>query len=305
MPFEPILLNDGTKIPTISFGTGSLWKWQDVTEYIEQAIEVGFSHIDTADFYETEQYVGKAIRESGVNRDEIFVTTKWLYLGKDKLPVQDAIRRSLDQLNLRYVDLYLIHNPFYVPNQDVETAWREFEKVKQDGLAKSIGVSNANLGDLKRLLKTARIPPTVNQIELHPYNYYEQKPVMDYCASKNIVIEAYSSLIPIRRYPGGAVDKPLKKAAKRLGATPTQVLFLWVKAKGAIIVTTSSTKAHLEEYLAVGDLPSLTAEEIAAIDEAGAKGPPSDFQLKLRENRKDIVIMTLGLMLAAYLWFWA
>ncbi|KAG7088150.1 hypothetical protein E1B28_012171 [Marasmius oreades] len=200
MAFEPLLLNDGNKIPTIGFGTGSKWKWRDVTRYVEQAIEVGFWHIDTADFYETETYVGKAIKESGLARDEVFVTTKFLYIHKNA-GVQESIRQSLSDLNMKYVDLYLIHNPKYVPNEDIETTWREFEKVKQDGLAKSIGISNSNVEDLQKLLKTAKILPALNQIELHPYNYHEQKPIIEFCASRNIAIEAYSTLTcTISRY---------------------------------------------------------------------------------------------------------
>ncbi|KAJ8080259.1 hypothetical protein PM082_017089 [Marasmius tenuissimus] len=303
MPFEPVLLNDGNEIPSIGFGTGTKWKWQDVTEYVEQAIEVGFSHVDTADFYETETYVGKAIKESGVNRDEVFVTTKFLYINKTA-GVQESVRKSLSDLNLKYVDLYLIHNPKYIPNQDIEATWREFEKVKEDGLARSIGVSNTTVEDLKKLMKTSRVIPAVNQIELHPYNYHDQKSIIELCAKRNIAIEAYSSLTPITQYPGGPVDAPVATAAKRLGVTPTQVIFLWVKAKGAIIVTTSSTRAHLEEYLAVGDLPPLTEEEVAAIDKAGANGPPSKYRMMLErvKDRNTLALITTCLFLSICWW---
>ncbi|KAJ3882508.1 NADP-dependent oxidoreductase domain-containing protein [Lentinula edodes] len=293
MPLEPIPLNDGNKIPSIAYGTGSKMKFHDITQYIEQAIETGFSHIDTAVFYKTEKFVGRAIKESGLARSELFVTTK--YFGE--VPVQKSVRESLKNLGLHYLDLYLIHQPRIIPN--LVKTWKEFEKVQQDGLAKSIGVSNVvDVQQLENLIKFSRIKPAVNQIRLHPYNYHDMKPVMDACAKHNIVVEAYSSLSPITTYPGGPVDVPLKAAAQRIGATPTQVVFLWVKAKGAVIVTTTTTKAHMEEYLAVADLPSLTKEEVIAIDTAGAQGPPSDIVTKLRAtNTKEKILVALVVMM--------
>ncbi|EMD39796.1 hypothetical protein CERSUDRAFT_112063 [Gelatoporia subvermispora B] len=271
MPFGTVTLNDGNVMPAIAFGTGSKWKGHDVTDYVLQAIEEGFSHIDTAQYYGNQDSVGAAIRESALNRSELFVTTKWS--GLTSIP--DAIQESLDKLGLKQVDLYLIHNPKAM--NDLESDWRSFEKIKEAGQAKSIGVSNFTLKDMQDLWKIAQVKPTVNQIYFHPYNYAENKELLEFCKEHNVVVEAYSSLTPITTFPGGPVDKPVKAAAERLSATPTQVILSWVKSKGVVTVTTSSTKEHLREYLAVGDLPSLTEEEIAAIDEAGAKGPPKRF----------------------------
>jgi diketogulonate reductase-like aldo/keto reductase len=114
----------------------------------------------------------------------------------------------------------------------------------------------------------------VNQIALHPYNYAAQAPLLVYARAHGIQIAAYSALAPLTRFPGGPVDKPVADAAKRLNATPAQVLLLWARAKGAAIVTTSSRKERLQEYLNTADLESLTVAEIAAIDAAGALGPP-------------------------------
>ncbi|KAJ3915547.1 NADP-dependent oxidoreductase domain-containing protein [Lentinula edodes] len=296
MPLEPIPLNDGNKIPSIAYGTGSKMKFHDITQYIEQAIETGFSHIDTAVFYKTEKFVGRAIKESGLARSELFVTTK--YFGE--VPVQKSVRESLKNLGLHYLDLYLIHQPRIIPNLYSVilrlTVYCDTDYVV--GL-RSIGVSNVvDVQQLENLLKFSRIKPAVNQIRLHPYNYHDMKPVMDACAKHNIVVEAYSSLSPITTYPGGPVDVPLKAAAQRIGATPTQVVFLWVKAKGAVIVTTTTTKAHMEEYLAVAGLPSLTKEEVIAIDTAGAQGPPSDIVTKLRAtNTKEKILVALVVMM--------
>jgi diketogulonate reductase-like aldo/keto reductase len=114
----------------------------------------------------------------------------------------------------------------------------------------------------------------VNQIRLHPYNYAQQAPLLAYAKAQGIQIAAYSALSSISRTPGGPVDKPVSAAAKRIGGTPAQVLLLWARAKGAAIVTTTSKKERLKEYLETADLPPLTLAEIAAIDAAGALGPP-------------------------------
>ncbi|KAG2155802.1 NADP-dependent oxidoreductase domain-containing protein [Suillus bovinus] len=269
MPFGTITLNDGNEFPTIAFGTGSTMKYKDVTDYVGQAIENGFSHIDTAQFYQTETYVGLAIKESGLPRSSLYITTKYSGSGKP----QQAIQQSLNKLGLSYVDVYLVHFPELIS----ESVWQEFEKMKKDGLTRSIGVSNFTLEDLQKLLKTAVTKPAVNQIQFHPYNYASQKALLEFCSKQNIIVGAYGSLNSITQNPGGPVDAVVNAAAKRIGATPNQVIFAWVRSKGVTIVTTSRSKERLEEYLAVEDLPPLTAEEIAAIDDAGAQGPPSQL----------------------------
>ncbi|KAG2151432.1 NADP-dependent oxidoreductase domain-containing protein [Suillus clintonianus] len=287
MPFGTVTLNDGNQFPTIAFGTGSTMKFRDVTDYVGQAIESGFSHIDTAQYYQTETYVGLAIKESGLPRSSLYITTKYSATGTPR----QAIQQSLNKIGLSYVDMYMVHMPLALP--DLESGWQEFEKMKKDGLARSIGVSNFAIEDLQKLLKTAVTKPTVNQvnssrhlpssqptsfimqIKFHPYNYASHKALIEYCVKQNIIVEAYGSLNSITQNPGGPVDAVVNAAAKRIGATPNQVIFSWVRSKGVAIVTTSRTKERLQEYLAVEDLPPLTYEEIAAIDEAGAKGPPS------------------------------
>ncbi|KAE9408810.1 Aldo/keto reductase, partial [Gymnopus androsaceus JB14] len=260
-------------------------------------LTMGFSHIDTAAYYETEEYVGKAIKESGLAREELFVTTKY----SQDTGVQKSVRKSLSNLGISYIDLYLIHNPRLVVN--ATKTWKEFEQLQKDGLAKSIGVSNFIIAqELEDLIKVSNVKPAVNQIMLHPYNHHEMKPVLDVCARHNIVVEAYSSLASITTYPGGPVDAPINAAAERIGATPTQVVFLWVKAKGAVIVTTTTTKAHMEEYLAVANLPALTAEEVAAIDAAGAQGPPSKLMTRMRtmNTREKVLGAVVGAMFLVY-----
>ncbi|KAF8160333.1 NADP-dependent oxidoreductase domain-containing protein [Mycena galopus ATCC 62051] len=146
-------------------------------------------------------------------------------------------------LRLKYVDLYLIHNPRTLP--DVDGVWKEFEKIQKDGLAKSIGVSNFTLEALQSLVKKAQVWPAFNQVEFHPYNYAQNKALLEWSTKQGIVIEGYSSLSSITKFPGGPVDVPVAAAATCLGISPTQVLLSWVRAESVVIVTTTSTRAGL------------------------------------------------------------
>ncbi|KAJ7587203.1 Aldo/keto reductase [Mycena floridula] len=263
---EKIPLNDGNFIPAIAFGTGTALYQRDATKSVVQAVESGFTHLDTAQIYQNEASVGDAIKQVSLDRSHLYITTKYHQGG-----IPRAIRESLSKLGIKYVDLYLIHNPSYTP--DIPKAWREMEQIKAAGLTKSIGVSNFNVEQLKLAVNGARFKPAVNQISFNPYNYAKNKALLEYSASQGIVTEAYSSLVPITRNPGGPVDAPVAATAKRLGATPAQVIILWVRSKGVVVVTTSSNRGRLAEYLGISHLPALTKDEVRAIDEAGAKGP--------------------------------
>ncbi|KAJ7073734.1 Aldo/keto reductase [Mycena amicta] len=254
-------------------GTGSIYKRTDVTRYVQQALDAGFSHVDTA-----QGYVGTAIHESGLARSEFYVTTKY---SRGAIPVDESIRSSLSQLGLKFVDLYLIHQAWVTP--DIVATWRDLEGVQKAGLAKSIGVSNFPLPVLQKLFSdpTVTVLPVVNQIELHPYNYAAQREVVEWSQERGVVIEAYGGLSSLTKYPGGPVDVPVASAAVRLGISPTQVLLGWLRAKGVVVVTTTSNKQRLEEYLAAGDLRPLPASDVAAIDAAGAQGPPTTVRLRL------------------------
>jgi len=287
MPFKEIKLNDGRIVPQIGFGT---WKIpQDKTQdNVLTAIEVGFDHIDTAQVYGNELQVGAALKETGLKRSEIWLTTKWSGVAGTR-PAQ-AMKQSLEKLGLSYVDLYLIHSPRLV-RPEILQGWEEMQDIHKQGLAKSIGVSNFLISDLQEL-ESAAITPAVNQILLHPYVYKQTKPLLDYCAQKGIVIEAYSPLIPLTAYPGGPVDKPVYAIAKRLDVAPEQVLLAWIKAKGAIILTTSSKKERLERYQGVADI-DLTDDDITAIENAGSKGPG------LARFRKYVKPLAFGIALQA------
>ncbi|GLB40902.1 putative aldo keto reductase [Lyophyllum shimeji] len=291
MPWDTIKLNDGRSIPSIAFGTWKLGNGQGPTDQVDQAISVGFSHVDTAQAYRNEAEAGVAIRESGLARENIFITTK--YSGLDGLDIPTSINNSLKNLGVTYVDLYLIHHPrLAVP--DIPTAWKQMEELKEKGLVKSIGVSNFGVVELGVLLASAKIKPAAHQIMLHPYVYATQKPIMEYGAKHGIVTEGYSPLIPITQLPGGPLDEPLKTIAKRLSATSDQVLLAWVKAKGAVVVTTSSKRYRLEGYLRAADF-ALTADDISALDEAGERGARS---FTARKYLRRLIVLPLSAAVA-------
>ncbi|KAH9919462.1 Aldo/keto reductase [Epithele typhae] len=252
MPWDLIKLNDGASIPSIAYGTWTLGNGDQATGHVDEAINVGFSHVDTAQSYRNEVEAGKAIKDSGLSRKDIFITTK--YSGVDGLDIETSIQNSLDKLGVKYVDLYLIHHP-RLAQPDIPTAWAKMEKLKDDGLVKSIGVSNFGVTELQTLINSAKVLPAANQILLHPYVYERQKEIIEFG----------------NKHAGGPVDKPLQSIADRLNAKPEQVLLAWAKAKGVVVVTSSSKKERMEGYLDAGDL-ALTVEDIEAIDEAGAKG---------------------------------
>ncbi|ODN75575.1 hypothetical protein L202_06702 [Cryptococcus amylolentus CBS 6039] len=292
MPFTEVTLNDGRKIPAIGFGT---WKVpNDVTAgEVDQAIDIGFDHIDTAQIYGNETEVGQAIKESGLSRKDIWVTTKWS--GVDNKSPRQSILESLEKLGLEYLDLYLIHHP-RLTKGDIRGTWKEFEGLKKEGFVKSIGVSNFTKEDLQELLTHATIKPVVNQILLHPYVISTQGPLLSYLSQQNIIPEGYSSLIPLTSKPGGPVDKPVGEIAERLGKKPEQVLLAWSKAKGAVIVTTSSKKERLESYLDVGDI-TLSPDDVHAIDKAGIKG-------QLWDERKERLVKASKWAVPVYIGFW-
>ncbi|KAI0338423.1 Aldo/keto reductase [Trametopsis cervina] len=298
MPWPTIKLNDGHSIPSIAFGTWTLGNGQQSIDQVDQAISVGFDHIDTAQSYRNEVEAGKALSESGLAREDVFITTK--YSGTDGLDIETSIQNSLKNLGVKYVDLYLIHSP-RLAQPDIATAWAKFEKIKADGLAKSIGVSNFGVAELETLLASAKVKPAANQILFHPYVYARQAPILELSAKHGIVTEAYSALIPITRQPGGPLDTPLKDISERLGVPTEQVLLAWAKAKGTVVVTSSSKKERLQGYLSAGDI-ELSSEDIAAIDAAGLLGPKgSRFRKVLKRVAVTALLGAAGFAVGSYL----
>ncbi|ESK89844.1 nadp-dependent d-sorbitol-6-phosphate dehydrogenase [Moniliophthora roreri MCA 2997] len=271
-------LNDGTQVPWLGFGTGTALYKQDATDFVRVAIETGIRHLDGAQIYANEDSLGDGIKASGVPRSELYIVTKLLEKFEEGETPKSKLVESLKKLGVDYVDLYLIHSPYIARQQGkLKEWWKQMEEIKKEGLAKSIGVSNYSLEDLKETLDGATVVPAVNQIEFHPYVWDTVQPIYDFAKEKGIVLESYGGLVPVTKAPGGPVDPVLDSIAARLskdsGKTvqPSHVLTKWLLQKGVIVVTTSSKQSRIKETLGVPVLPELTADEIKAIEEAGLK----------------------------------
>ncbi|KAK9823751.1 hypothetical protein WJX72_005155 [[Myrmecia] bisecta] len=267
----------GASIPALAYGTGTYWYKRDknaklnrgLVDSIKLALTIGYRHIDTAEAYGTEEEVGVALKEfleeSDLQRNDIFVTTKVF----ETLPdVEKAINTSLRKLQLSYVDLYLIHAPFFKEGTELPKVWRQLEGLVQDGRAKAIGVSNFRVSDLEQLLAVAQIKPVANQVEFNPY--LQQPEATAFNRHNGLLIESYSPLTSLVSKPGGPVDAVVDELAAQYGKSPAEVLLRWNLQKGNVIVTTSSKPERLREFLTTSEW-RLTDAEVAQIDAAGQK----------------------------------
>ncbi len=237
-------LNNGIKIPLFGLGTFRNDNGKQAIDSILYALEIGYRHIDTAAMYGNEEEVGKAVCESGISRDEIFVTTKLWNSDHGYENTISAFHQSLDRLGLDYIDLYLIHWP--VENIRLES-WRALEKLYNDRLCKSIGVSNYMERHLVELLDISDIVPAVNQVEFSPFLYL--KKLQKYCESKGIAIESYSPLTKGHKLK----ESRLTEIANGYNKSTSQILIRWCLQKGVIVIPKSSRKEHIRENADVFD----------------------------------------------------
>ena len=250
-------LNTGKKVPAIGFGTWQITD-QAAADFVSEALRVGYRVVDTAKIYGNERGVGQAIRDSGIPREEIFVTTK---LWNDDQGYDSTLRafdESMEKLGLDYLDLYLIHWPASSSRVD---SWRAFEKLYNDGRIKAAGVSNFTVDHLRELAETSDFVPAVNQIEFHPFVYEDQREVLEYCIDKNILVESYS---PLNRL-GSGVPQPIQDIADRLGKSPQQVVLRWCVQHDTLPLPRSTNPDHIASNFDIFDF-ELTADDMKTID---------------------------------------
>jgi 2,5-diketo-D-gluconate reductase A len=266
-----IALNNGVEIPQLGFGVFQI-KPEETADAVAAALEVGYRHIDTAEMYQNEKGVGEGIRRSGIDRDEIFVTSKLnngFHAREDAL---QAIDRTLTELGFDQVDLFLVHWPLPGIDVDYVETWKAMEEIYASGKARAIGVSNFQEHHLRRLFGETEVRPAVNQIEVHPY--LAQDALRAFDADHEIVTEAWS---PIAQ--GKVLDDPAIVAiAERLQRTPAQVVLRWHVQRGDVVFPKSVTRSRIEENFALFDF-ELGEEDMASItglDRGERTGPDPD-----------------------------
>ena len=260
---QPYLeFNDGRSIPQVGLG---VWRTPNdvAVTAVRTALEAGYRHIDTAAIYENEQGVGEGIRSSGVSRDEIFLTTKVWNEAQGYDRTLQALDASLKRLGTDYVDLYLIHWPSPWRGLYLDT-WRALVKAREEGLARSIGVSNFEPEHLDRLISETGVTPVLNQIELHPR--FQQKRVREANAQRKILTESWSPLGQGKML----ADPVIGRMASKYQRSPAQVIIRWHLDNGLIVIPKSVTPSRIVENFAVFDF-ALDAEDMAAI--AGLDDP--------------------------------
>ncbi|QQQ85609.1 aldo/keto reductase [Peptacetobacter hiranonis] len=275
MKKEYTVLSNGVKMPNLAFGTFKVNEGDDV-QIILDAINVGYRHFDTAAFYNTEEALGKAIKKSGIPREEFFITTKVWKTCMGYEGAKKSFEESLEKLDMDYVDLLLIHWPR--PDEksdwkklDIET-WKAFEEIYKEGRAKAIGVSNFLNHHMQNILDNCEVVPMVNQIEFHPG--YIQKDVVDFDKEHGIVVEAWSPLGRERVFK----DELLNKLAQKYGKSVAQICLAFALQMDVVPLPKSSSAERMKQNMDIDfELEEEDFEKIVNMEETGWSGLDPDF----------------------------
>jgi diketogulonate reductase-like aldo/keto reductase len=246
------MLADGNEIPLLGLGVWQVPNGPEAENAVRSALEFGYRHIDTAQAYGNEESVGRALRDSGVPREEVFITTKFYPAHED--PESEA-QRSLERLGVDQLDLYIIHWPQGGPTW----AWPGMERAHGRGYARSIGVSNFSVGELDDLLAVAETRPVVNQVQFNPFAY--RRRLLKACEERDVALEAYSPLGTGRHLS----DARVREIAERVGRTPAQVLLRWCVQRDLIVIPKSTHRERIEGNAEIFDF-TLSDEDMAALD---------------------------------------
>ena len=248
-------LYNGIKMPSIGFGTYKSGNDEDTARIVKYALEIGYRQIDTASFYGNEVGVGKGIKDSGIKREEIFLVTK---LWNDDHGYENTIKafnKSLERLQVEYIDLYLIH----WPNKLNAETWRAFEYLYKIGKVKAIGVCNFKIGHLEELKATAEIMPMVNQVEIHPLS--SKDIMLDYCNKNNIQLVAWSPIMRGKIFSNELIIALAEKYKK----TIAEIILRWHIQRGVIPIPKSSNEERIKENIDIFDF-KISEEDMAIID---------------------------------------
>lgn len=250
-----MLLSNGVKIPSIGFGTYKSGDDEETAKIIKNALNLGYKMIDTASFYNNEVGIGNGIKESGIDRKDIFIVTKLWNDDHGYDNTIEAFNKSLNNLQVDYIDLYLIH----WPNKLNSETWRAFEHLYETGKVKAIGVCNFKVEHLEELKKTAKIMPMVNQVEIHPFS--TKNNIINYCKDNNIKVVAWS---PISR--GRVLSNDLMiDLSQKYKKSIVQIVLRWHMQKGVIPIPKSSNENRIKENIDIFDF-EISSEDMKAID---------------------------------------
>ncbi len=259
-----IKLNDGNLIPQVGLGVFMLSDPEECKATVLKALKSGYRHIDTAEIYKNERAVGSAIRESGIPREEIFITTKIWTTNYGYEKTKNAIQKALNRLQVNYIDLVLLHQQY----EDYIGAWKALEEAVEEGKVHSIGISNFNQKKTQEILDIAKIKPVVNQVECHPYS--QQDELLDFLNENGIKLEAW--------YPLGHGDKKLmgeplfSSLAQKYNKSVVQIILRWHIQKGNIVFPKATNIKHLQDNINVFDF-ELSEKEMLEISELNKNKP--------------------------------